>query len=227
MSTVIKFFIATTIGFAVLVGILIVPVFFQSRIISKKPSAEYVRKVEARNARSMRALAALTKSDGKLTPSIRAAIAELEKGNLYRPQFAKVLDAKGQHLAAFNLESERVHFLELSLPDDSEMALYANLANKTGHPEEARWALGRMGRKGHFRVWELGTVGALAVTKKHWGPSGNYDGLVHRFMENGLQLYPEFRGQIAHLEKDMLRNSPEQIQTLHDELSRSPVSIEP
>ncbi|MDR3692751.1 MAG: hypothetical protein P4L46_25445 [Fimbriimonas sp.] len=229
MSILIKVLLLTSVGFAGICGVLIAPVLQQPKVVAKRPSPEYVRRVAARDARLSKALAALSAGDEKRMPEVRSAIAELDKGSLYRPQFAKLLDQRGEHEAAFKLESERAHFLELSVPDDSEMAFYAALADETGRPAEASWARARMGIKGHFRVWEIGTVGALAQVKSRHGDGEMFEHQLGLFMQSGQGLYPSLGTELERLRVKMLNSSPQQIQELHDELAKgaTATSIKP
>ena len=220
MSLVTKILISTSIGVAAIYGVLVAQVFQQEKVVSKKATPEYIAKVKAQDARLSKALKALTSGDKSRMPEVRAAIASMDKASYYRPQFAKAFDQLGDPATAFKLENERVHFLALSMPDDAEMSFYSELADKTGHPKEGLWARGRLGQRGHFRVWEIGTVGALAQLKKNRGRDEVFEQVLSRQTDYGKSLYPAFGVDIDLVRTKMLSYSPAQIKALRDELDR-------
>lgn len=189
----------------VLVGAVVYPAFNQVKVISKRPSPEYVAREEAQRVRVVSALASLRSGDESRKAEVRSVIASLRPGDLSRPMFAGLLADRGEVLAAFEVERTRARFMEASAPDDEEMALYARIAEKAGHPEEAAWARERMGPEAHFRIWKLGKARMFSRSRAILANEpGAYEAEVNHTMDHGLELHPKFREEIETLRDELL-----------------------
>lgn len=190
---------------AALLGWGVIPAFHQEVVSAKRASPERNRLLRERDLRMGRALAALKAGDASRQAEVRAALADLEPNDRHRPAFAAALAARGEIQTAYGLMRTRVHFSEYGLPYDGELAFYAGLATRAGHPEEAVWARERTGMDGHFRVWTRGERNYFSRGASRWimGP-GVYRDDVNRSMDEGLRLYPAHREEIESLRRELL-----------------------
>ena len=190
---------------AALVGWGIVPAFRQEVVSAKRAPAGYVRRLREDDARIESALGALKRGDTSRRIEVRSVLAGIHPNDRHRSAFAAALAARGEIQAAYETMRTRVHFSPYGLPYDKELEFYADLAKKSGHPEEAAWARERMGEDGHFRVWRQGEEYIFARGSSHWimGPD-EYAAMVNRHMKTGLELYPGFRDEIEALRTKLL-----------------------
>ena len=197
--------ILVALAAAALIGGGVIPAFRQEVVSAKRASPELKRRWRANDLRIESALGALKRNDHAHLIEVRGVITGLEPNDRHRPAFAAALAARGEVRAAYELERTRAHFAEYSLPNDPEMAFYADLAERTGHSDEAAWARDRVGEDGHFRVWRRGEEYIFARGPSHW-PMGSdeYAATVKRHMESGIELYPRFQGEIETLRRELL-----------------------
>ena len=196
----------TLIAFiAVALAAAVFPFLGQNKGSAKGLSPEMRRQKAAKNARIELALTSLRRGDVSQMAEVRSVIAGLAAGDFRRPAFAKLLIARGEMRAAYELERTRVHFLETSVSDDAEMTFYASLAERLGHPEEAAWARERTGEAGHFHIWKMREERRFVHQRSLWPRFRNsYEGDVDREMDSGIKLFPQFHDEIEALRTKLL-----------------------
>ena len=188
------------------VGVAVVlPAALAPRVVSKGPTPLYRAQRLADDERTRQALDSLRRGDATRKAQVRDAIRQLHPNDPSRAAFAELLAENGETRTAYEVLRTRVHFSEGSVSNDLDLAVYVDLAKRTGHPEEAAWAQQRMGIEGHYLVWEQGAESLLRSAKGALvGSPGAYEEQVSSTLATGLRLYPAHRERIEELRSRLL-----------------------